>query len=451
MSRLGFILLASLLALPAPAQESPKTQEFAPQADPKATVDQSPSSRVLTLEEVVSEALAKNPGVQSALHTVSAQRHKIPQAKSLADPMVSVGWNGNFAPFSVQEGDPSSYRGIAVSQQLPYPGKLKLRGQIAAKDVDAAQWDYEAVRRRIVADVKTAYYDYFFYDKALQITRKDKDLLQKLSSISVARYRLGRGMQQDVLRSQVEITLLLQRLTVLEQQRATAQARLNTFMARDPGSPLPPAASVEPAALNEQLGALYASAAKSDTSLQREQQMVEKSQLATQLAHKDYLPDFGVAYMYQQRPMLPDMNGMTFTINVPVFYKTKQREEVRQAMEETISAERSRDNRKNELLFELKQNYLAAQASKQLLDLYSKAVIPQSSLALESSMSAYEVGNVDFLTVLSNFSTILNYEVDYYRELANYQAVLARMESLAGMELTSARQVPSDGGANSAK
>src|SRR5208337_2010566 len=115
MSRLGFILLASLLTLPAPAQESPKTQEFAPQAGPTATVDQSRSSPVLTLDEVISEALAKNPGVQSTLHTVNAQQHKIPQAKSLSDPMVSVGWNGNLAPFSVQEGDPSSYRGISVS------------------------------------------------------------------------------------------------------------------------------------------------------------------------------------------------------------------------------------------------------------------------------------------------------------------------------------------------
>ena len=199
--------------------------------------------------------------------------------------------------------------------------------------------------------------------------------------------------------------------------------------------------------MNEELDALYALAAKNDGSLQREQQMVEKNQLATQLAHKDYLPDFGVAYMYQQRPMLPDMNGMTFTVNVPVFYKTKQREEVRQATEEVISAERSRDNRKNELQFELKQNYLSAQASKQLLDLYSKAVVPQSSLALESSMSAYQVGSVDFLTVLANFSTILSYEVDYYRELANYQTALARMESLAGVELTSTGPLPPAGSA----
>ena len=151
--------------------------------------------------------------------------------------------------------------------------------------------------------------------------------------------------------------------------------------------------------MNENWTSLYTQAEKNDTSLRREQQMVERSQLTTQLAHKDYLPDFGVAYMYQQRPMLPDMNGMTFTVNVPVFYKTKQREEVRQAAEEALSAERSRDDRKNELQFDLKQNYLSAQASKQLLDLYSKAIVPQSSLALESSMSAYEVGNVDFLTV----------------------------------------------------
>ncbi len=448
MSRLGFILLVSLLALPAPAQESSTTPNAAPLAGPTAAVEQSPPSQVLTLDEVVNEALAKNPGVQSAAHSVDAQRHRVPQAKSLPDPDVSVGWMGNLTPFSVQQGDPSSYRGVGVMQSLPYPGKLKLRGQIASKDVDAAQWDYEAVRRRLVADVKAAYYEYSFYDKALLITRRDKDLLQKLSSISEARYRVGKGMQQDVLRSQVEISLLLQKITLLEQQRATAQARLNTYMARGAGSPLPPAASVEPAALNEKVDALYLLAAKNDTSLQREQQMIEKNKLATQLARKDYLPDFGIAYMYQQRPLMPDMNGMTFTVNVPVFYKTKQREGVRQATEEAISAERSRDNRKLELQFELKQYYLSAEASKQLLDLYSKAIVPQSSLALESSMSAYEVGNVDFLTVLSNFSTILNYEVDYYRELANYQTALARMESLAGVELTSARPLPSDGGAN---
>jgi outer membrane protein TolC len=322
-------------------------------------------------------------------------------------------------------------------QMLPYPGKLKLRGEIASKEADAGFSDLEAVRRRVTADVKTAYFEYWFYDKALQTTLKDKDLLTKLSQIAEARYRVGKGIRQDVLRSQVEISLLLQRLTVLQQQRNTSQARLNTLLARSPESPLPPAEHIERSSLNYSLDDLYRLARQNDPGLHREEQMIERNQLAVNLAQKDYYPDLSVGFMYQQRPMLPDMYGMTFTINVPVFYKSKQREEVRQATEERLSAESSRDNRKNELNFELKQQYLAAKASDELLRLFSEGVVPQSSLALESSMSAYQVGTVDFLSVLGNFSTVLNYEIDYYRELANYQSSLAHIESMVGVDLTS--------------
>ena len=163
--------------------------------------------------------------------------------------------------------------------------------------------------------------------------------------------------------------------------------------------------------------------------------MLERSQLAINLAQKDYLPDLNVGYMYQQRPEMPDMHGFTFTVNIPVFYKSKQREEVRQAKEEELSASGARENRQNEVYFDLKQNYLAAKASENLLKLFSQGVVPQSSLALESSMSAYQVGNVDFLTLIGNFTTLLNYQTDYYRELANYQTALSRMEALTGRRL----------------
>ena len=409
-----------------------------------AVITPAPSSgqQTIGVEELVREALEKNPAVQSALHTVEAQRRRVPQVKTLPDPMIGIGWEGNIRPFSVQTGDPSSYRAVTASQQLLYPGKLRLRGEIASKEADAASSDYEGIRRRVITDVKTAYYEYWFYNKAMQTTLKDKDLLTKLSQIAEARYRVGKGIQQDVLRSQVEISLLLQRLTVLQQQHATAQARLNTLLTRSPETLLPPAAEIDRSPLNYSLDDLYKLARQSDPGLQREQQMIERNQLAVNLAQKDYYPDMSVGYMYQQRPNLPDMHGMTFTVNVPVFYKSKQREEVRQATEERLAAESSRDNRQNELNFELKQQYLTAKASDELLRLFSQGVIPQSSLALESSMSAYQVGTVDFLSVLGNFSTVLNYEIDYYRELANYQSSLARMESMVGVDLTSAVAQP---------
>ncbi len=117
------------------------------------------------LEDFVREALQENPAVQSALHTVEAQRRRVPQAKALPDPTVGIGWAGNITPFSVQSGDPSSYRAVSASQQLLYPGKLKLRGEIASKEADVASSDYDAIRRRVTADVKAAFYEYWFYDK----------------------------------------------------------------------------------------------------------------------------------------------------------------------------------------------------------------------------------------------------------------------------------------------
>jgi outer membrane protein TolC len=348
---------------------------------------------------------------------------------------------GNATPFSVQQGDPSSYRSVGAMQMLPYPGKLRLKGEIAGKEMEAGAADYEAVRRKVASQAKATFFDYFYYDKALQVALKDKNLLQQLSKISEARYRVGKAMQQDVLKSQTEISMLLQKITILEQQRAVAQARLNLLMARSPESPLPPAADVALTPSSRSLEELYQLAEKNSPMLQREQRLVERNQIAVSLAEKEYRPDLSVGFMYQQRPDLPDMKGATFTINVPIFYRGKQREGVRQAEEEVIAAQKSREDRANETRFELKQAYLAAKAAKDLADLYTKAVVPQSSLTLESSMSAYQVGSNDFLTVLSNFSTLLNYETDYYRQVADYNMALAEMESMVGVELVPAQAV----------
>ena len=397
---------------------------------------QSTASPVLKLEDAIEEAQSKNPEAQSALHAMKALERRVPQVKALPDPMVSVGWAGNLAPFSVMQGDSSSYRGLTVSEQFPYPGKLKLRGQMASKEVDAAQADYEAALRRVAVEVRVAYFNYFYFDKAIQTTQRNKELLEKLSKIAEARYRVGKAMQVDVLRSQVEISLLIEKLTTLEEQRDAAKARLNVSMVRSPEAPLPPAAEVEPATLRYSLDELYAFATDNDTTLLRNTAMVGRGRLGVALAQREFRPDIGVSYMYQQRPALPDMNGVTVSVNIPIFYRNKQRQGVAEASEDLISAEKMRDNRMNEVKFELKQQYLSAKASERLLTLYSKGVVPQSSLALESAMASYQVGSVDFLSLIANFTTLLNYETDYYRQLADYQTALARIEVLTGTDVT---------------
>ena len=447
---LAFLAMASLLFSATTKAETPSTSseslqetsarvQLATPDDSVQTADKSElsTSATVTLDGLTREALARNPAIKSAARRVQAMRARVPQAKSLPDPVVSAGWMGDIVPpFGVQQGFPPSARSISASQEIPFPGKLKLRGQIADRDAEAAWWDYENTRRKVVADVKVAYYNYFYDQKALEITRKDKDLLEKLTKIAEVRYKVGKGIQQDVLKAQVEVSRLLQRLTILEEQEKTARAQLNTLLYRDPDAPLPAAASFEQSKLPYTLDELYRMAHQNDPDVQRQERTIARNQYAANLAGKAYDPDLRVGYTYQQRPMLPDSHGLIFSVNIPIFYKSKQREGVIQATEELDSARRSLDNRQTTVNFEVKSQYLAAKASEDLASLYSKAIVPQSSLALESSLSAYEVGKLDFLSVLDNFMTVLDYETNYYRELSNYQMALARLEPLVGVELT---------------
>jgi outer membrane protein TolC len=418
---------------------SSATRPATPPADPEqnpAAHGKALQGTEVTLPELVEIALARNPAIKSAYEHFEAQRARVPQARSLPDPMISGGWMGNITPFSVQQGDPSSYRGLIVSQAFPFPGKRRLRGQIADRQAQAAEWRAEGTRRQIVTEVKIAYYNYFYDTKAIAITQKNKNLLEKLEDIAETRYRVGKGIEQDVLQAQVEVARIDQKLIILDQQKATAEARLNTLLYRDPDLPLPPPAPFTPAHFDSSLQSLYSLAHANDPQLEQDRRIVEDTQDTVKLAQKSYQPNFDVAYSYEQRPDMPSMNGVMVGVNIPIFFRSKQRESVIEASHNLIGANRDLDERWTTVNYQIKQEYLAAKAAQKLMNLYREAIVPQSTLALESAMSSYEVGKVDFLSMLDNFVFVLNYEVDYYQELSDFQTALARMEPLVGTDLT---------------
>jgi outer membrane protein TolC len=320
-------------------------------------------------------------------------------------------------------------------QDLPYPGKLALRGQIAEKDVAAERWNLEAARRQVRAEVKSAYYELWAVDQALVNTQKNKGLLEKLARIAEEKYKVGKGLQQDVIRAQLEVSRILQKLTLLNQRRRTLVARINTLLLRPPDAAIGTLAPVEKSPLDYSLNELIEKGVENSPDIRRQEQFIEQSQYAVNLARLAYYPDFRVGYDYAQRPDMPDMHGFNVTINVPIFYKTKQREGVREAGFALESAKQSREAIRTELLFQVKDQYLQAKASDELLSLYTRALVPQSALALESSLAAYQTGSLDFESLISNFTSVLDYEINYYEELANYQKALVTLEQITDVEL----------------
>lgn len=389
----------------------------------------------VTASELADEALSRNPLIRSGRSIVEARRHRVRPAGALPDPTISVGWNGDAAPFVVQTGDPSSSRMFSVTQEFPLAGKRGIRSSIARREADIAGWDLTSSERRVVAEVKVAFFEYAYAYKAAQILERNRELLQKLSKITEVRYQVGKASQADVARSHLELSRIQQRATVLEQQKQAVVARLNALLYRAPETPLPTPAELTGGDLQVSLDDLYAKAKEGDPELQRRRQEVGRDELATTLARREYVPDLAVGYTYQQRPLMPDMNGMTFSLRIPVFYRSKQRELLKEAQSQLQATHYSQQDREATLFFEVKEQYLAIKAAENLIRLYKDGIVPQSSVALESSMSAYQVGSVDFLTVLTNYTTLLDYETEYYRELANRNIALARLEPMTGVEL----------------
>lgn len=388
------------------------------------------------LADLEAEAERNHPAILAAAKMTEAKRARVAQARAWPDPQVSLGYMGDLAPFKTQAGDPSSYRQLEVMQEIPYAGKRDLRGRVAAKEADAEQSNVELARRRILSQVRQAYYEMWVVDRSLEITAKNKELLEALVRVAEEKYKVGQGLQQDVLRAQVEVTRILQRLTVQRQRRRALEAQLNSLLRRPPETPIGPLAPVEKTALSVSLEELLTRALAEYPEVRRQEQFIEQGRLAADLARKEFYPDFGVGWDYQNRPGLPEMYGLRFTVNVPLFNKAKRRAAVEEANAMQESARQMREAVRAELQFQVKEQYLAAQTANELLTLYGKGVVPQSRLALESALAAYQTGTLDFLNVLSSFTTILDYELNYYEELANYQKALARLEEITGVALT---------------
>lgn len=394
------------------------------------------------LADLEAEALRVHPAIQASARMVDAKRARVAQVRALPDPQLTVSYMGDIAPFDVQVGDPSSSRMVGVMQEIPYPGKLALRGKIAAKEAEAETWSTEAVRRRILVDVRATFFEMASVDKALDITARNKDLLEKFARIAEERYKVGQGLQQDVLRAHVEVSRILQRLTVLRQRRGALEAKMNSLLFRSPGTSIGALAPVEKPPLVYSLDELLERAVADSPEIRRQERLIEQSQLAMDLARKEYYPDFSIGWDYQQRPQMPEMYGLRFTMNLPIFQRKKRHEMVNEAGQMTASARQMREAIRTELLWRVKEQYLAARASDELLALYAKAVVPQSTLALESSLASYQTGALDFLSVITNFTTVLDYEISYYEELAGYQKALARMEEITGVPLVEPQATP---------
>ena len=396
---------------------------------------QPPPGPTTGLATLVAELERNNPELQAAQREIDMRLARIAPAGAPPDPTLSAGYMSGFLrpPFFPSTATPNGYVQVGISQEFPYPGKLDLRSRIASTEASATRWNYEDLRLRRIAELKGDYVEYQLAERSLDIIRKNKQLLDQFERTAESRFSVGKAAQQDVLKAQLEISLLLERIAIVERQRDALRARINGLLYRSPDAPLDPAFELSTVPLSDDLEALRTQAARNDPALKRDERQIDRGQQVFALAKKELLPDFAVALTTQRMPGdMPWMYGFDFMVKVPIFWQRKQRPMIAEANAALEASRRMRENTQATSAVRVTEEYIAATTSRRLMTLYSDSVLPQARLTLESGLAAYQVGNVDFLTLLTNFMTVLTYELSYEEQKAQYLGALARLEPLVG-------------------
>lgn len=407
---------------------------------PVSAADETAEPR-LDLSGLIREFEAANPEIKAARQRWESAKAVVPQVQTLPDPRLQIGYQRMPMVPPVVEGVM-----YGVGQDIPFPGKLKLKGEVAQRDAERLEQEYNATRLRLVAALKQVYYDLHFVHKSIDIVERNKALLMQFEKTAKARYSVGQAAQQDVFRAQVEISRVLDRLAVLDQQKESLHAAINRLLNRPPAGSLGIPEEVYPTILTIPLQELSRRAEELSPQLLATAKGIDRSERSVSLAKRQYYPDFDVTALGIRNDKIND-NGyqVMVGIKIPLFYETKQKQGVREALAGLEGAREDFVATRQDLLFQVKDSFVQAQRAERLITILRDAIIPQATLALRAAQSSYAVGKVDFLTLLNSLLTLQESELELHGEMVSHEKALARLEAVTGGPLTGVVQERTQG------
>jgi outer membrane protein TolC len=387
----------------------------------------------LSLDEAVSAALEHNPDILAAQKWWEAVKSKAIKVSTWPDPQIELMYEQ--IPQSGGSLDDASMKMYGLSQMIPFPGKLTLKRRKAEDAAKIAEEKFRAKKREIVAKVKSAFYKLFFVDKSIQINSENKDLLKKFARIAEAKYVVNKATQHDVLKAQIEHSLLVNELITLEQKRQTARARLNTLLNRETDASIDTPAEIAVPEFAHGSEVLEKLALESRPELKAMEYGLKMSENAHTLAKMEYLPNFKVKLLQREmRTMGRDGWNLGFMMDVPLWF-WKEASGVSEAGARREEAEAAYNNMKNMVRFEVQEAYVRVDSAKRSAELFENEIIPQVEQALKSAVVAYESERVDFLTLLNSQKTLLESKLKNYGAFRDLGVSLAELERVVGKDL----------------
>jgi outer membrane protein, heavy metal efflux system len=387
------------------------------------------------LVKLIDEALRQSPLIVAARRHWEAETRMPIQQATLPDPQITF-QNlavGNPIPGNNLQTNNFAYFGYGFSQDIPFPGKLRLRASVAEKDAESAREALEAQQRAVVEQVSETYFNLFYLMNSLNLLQQTYDEFQRVVHITGAQYQVGMAQQQDVLKAQLEMTSILNEQQTTRQESEQGQADLKVALGREQDSADIQVSNVQPTVLNLDDHQLRQLALSASPVLKQAKALEQKSEQSLKLACQDYFPDFSISYMYQKTgARFPDYYMATVGLTIPLYFWRKQTPEVEQAVLEKDSSRAQTYAAKLSVTAEVQNQWVAIQSMERVLRIYNDGLIPQAQATLKSAVATYQVGKVDFQTLLSAEVDVLRLKQQYYRAVADHEIAVAKIQQVTG-------------------
>lgn len=396
---------------------------------------------VLTLQAATALAIADNPNLAQMQARAKAMAAIPSQEGALPDPQLTFNALGlPVKTFNVGQDDMTTF-GPGVTQVIPFPGKLALREQAAQFEAHAASENAAEVRISLLREVKKVWWQIFYLDRALSLVDSNHTTLQQFVEIAQTKYKVGIGIQQDVLLAQLELSKLLDQKLMLTGARRIAVSSLNALLNRaaDSEIQLPEDVGLQLPAVKQEKQ-LYDYADTARPLLESNRQTIQAAQSRLDLAKKAYLPDFTVDAGYGARANTlagnrrADLLSISVGINVPIFAGQKQDKAVDQRSSELMQEKYALQDEWNKVRSQITEAYTDYQRAKQQVVLYDTGIVPQARQTVASMLAGYQVNKVDFLNLARSQITLFEYQIQYWKAFAEANQALAQLSAAVGKE-----------------
>jgi len=436
ISLISVAVLVGTMVLPAKgtAQQTGISQQSAsiPESPGMAEHAGMPTS----LRELIQEAEEKNPQIAASFHTWQASRNVPKQASALPETQFSVQQFsvGSPRPFAGYSNSDFAYIGFGASQDIPYPGKRRLRARVAEHEADSMEAQTDSMRRTVVANLKMLYFHLAYIQQTLGVLQRSDALLTQVQEAAEARYRVGQGNQQDVLKAQLQHTKILQEIAHHHQEEGLLEAQIKQVLGRSQESADIVAESLTVRSLPYAAAELLQRAREQNPDVHSKQASIRQQDTQVELAHKEFRPDFNAGYTYEHTAsQFKDYYMASFSVRLP--NRGRQRAALAEAEQNRERARQELDAESQRVLSEVQQQYVRAKTSEERLKIYSDGLVPQSEATFQSALSAYQSNRQDFESLLSGFLDVLNLDLEYRNELVEHESALAELERLTGVDL----------------